>query len=691
MNDIKTETTIDKSEARPSGWFTRALQSPLTAAAVIAVVTLAVFAHVLTADFVMWDDDRMIYENPQLTGLSIEHLCWIFTHADVTRRYTPLAALNYSMTYQSCRLNPFGYHLSSWLFHGLNAAILFLVLRILLIHGLSLHGLISIKQRKITVAASLGALIWSLHPLRTEAVAWAGANFYPQATFFMLISLLYYLRANQVNIDSRSHLRRLLVSSVFFAAAILSHPIVIGYLAVLFVLDVYPLGKIRGWKSTEWHRVLLEKTPFAAAALAIALITVYIRLTEGGDFKPVSLDQFGITERLWQAIYIWAYYIWRPWYPVNLSPVYTILVTFKPFWVFILSAILLLVIIKLATSLRHRWPLGLTLVMCHLFLLIPVLGIFEHPHYPCDRYSLIASILWSVLLAAWISYPKIKTMPYAVSITLTSVVIVTLGVLTFQQTRVWTNSKTLFTHMIKMLGNDPYRSDIYWRLGIAYSIESNIDESVKYCAKAVEINPKNQKAQNALGILLIQKNNAEEALRHFNIALLVNPQDTSAYTNRVLALIMLGRFDEAMERLNTLLQQRPDSVEGNYLLSVLLTKTGKTSQTVTQLKKTIILAPNWADPLNNLARILAVSQNPSLRDPNEAIRLAKYGCELTEYQRADLLDTLAIAYASAGKFSEAVHYAEQALSLAKLPSEASLSEKIRSHLHLFQQGQACNE
>ena len=223
--------------------------------------------------------------------------------------------------------------------------------------------------------------------------------------------------------------------------------------------------------------------------------------------------------------------------------------------------------------------------------------------------------------------------------------------------------------MIKMLGNDPYRSDIYWRLGITYVMEDNIDEGIKYCAKAVEIDPKDPKAQNALGILLIQQNNAEEAIKHFNAALLINPQDLSAYTNQTLALIKLGRFDEAIEHLDKLLQQKPDSLEGNYLLSVAMAKTGKTSRAVTQLKKTIILAPGWADPLNDLARILAVSQNPSLRDPNEAIRLAKHGCELTKYQRADLLDTLAIAYASAGKFSEAVHYDEQAFSLAKLSSE----------------------
>jgi tetratricopeptide (TPR) repeat protein len=341
--------------------------------------------------------------------------------------------------------------------------------------------------------------------------------------------------------------------------------------------------------------------------------------------------------------------------------------------------------------LRRRWPLGLTLVICYLLLLVPVLGILEHPHYSSDRYSIIVSILWSVLMAAWLAYPKTKTVPRRISIILTSIIIVILGFLTFQQTLIWTNSKTLFTHIIKTLGNDPYRSDIYWRLGTVYVMEGNVDEGIKYCTKAVEIEPANLNAQNALGSMLIRKNKPEEALGHFNVALLIDPSDAVVYLNKIKALLMLNRFGEAINHLDNFLQQKHDSAEGNYLLSVALEKTGKTSQAATQLKKTIMLAPNWVEPINDLAYILATSQNPSLRDPNEAIRLAKRGCELTKFQKADLLDTLAVAYASAGNFGEAVRYAEQALSLAKLSSETSLAETIQKHLYLFQQKQMRDE
>ncbi|MGA2092262.1 MAG: tetratricopeptide repeat protein [Sedimentisphaerales bacterium] len=689
----KIETLADKPAVKTTSRLTLFLQSPAIIAIAIAVITSAVFIRVLSADFVMWDDDLFIYENPTLGGLTLENLRLIFTNVTFSSTwYTPLTGLRWCITYQFCRLNPLGYHLGNLFLHAADAVLVFWTIRKLLILGLPRTAVE--KPTRISVCAALGALLWSLHPLRAEAVCWA-ANAYGQALLFLLISLLCYLRANEAK-TTAGHWLLITVSLVSFAASLLSGPFGLGFLPVLFILDIYPLGRLgkdkRWWKSANARIALLEKTPFLGVTVAVTLIDIIVKvISPVGAHDLVSLAEFGLTARLWQAIYIWAYYIWRPWYPVNLSPVYTILVTFKPFSVFIFSAILLIGTIKSAMVLQRRWPLGITLVMCYLSLLIPVLGIFEHPYYPCDRYSLIVSILWSVLLAAWLIYLKTETFLFKISIVLSVIIITVLGFLTYKQTQVWTNSKTLFTHMLKTLGNDPYTNDIYWRLGTVYALEGNIDEGIKYCTKAVEIEPANLNAQNALGSMLIRKNKPEEALGHFNVALLIDPSDAVVYLNKIKALLMLNRFGEAINHLDNFLQQKHDSAEGNYLLSVALEKTGKTSQAVTQLKKTIMLAPNIVEPINDLARILATSQNLSLRDPNEAIRLATRGCELTNYQDIDLLDTLAVAYASGGKFSEAVNYAKEALSLANLSSQTVLIEKIQGHLDLFQHGRACSE
>jgi hypothetical protein len=535
--------------ARPSGKFACVLQSPLFVAIVVAAVTLAVFINVLSADFVMWDDDTSIYQNPVIRSIDLHK---IFTDVDSMMRYNPLTLLGWSITYHFFGAKPFWYHLGNWLMHGLSTALVFLVLRKLLVLGFSKCNESDEYSWRFTISAGLATLLWSIHPLRVEPVAWCTDRTYCQSLLFLLLSLLFYLWANESGAGIRRHYLLLTVSVALYVVSMLSYAIVITFFFVLFIMDIYLFRNFdvsKGWwKSSTNRRILLEKIPFAATALSIAVISVCIRIASAGVWrKPVSLAQFGIADRLWQAIYIWAYYIWRPWYPVNLSPVYTTLLTFKPFWVFILSAILLIGTIKLAMALQHRWPLGLALVMCHLFLLIPVLGILEHPHCPCDRYSLIVSILWSILLAAWLVYPKTKTLPYSISIFLSSIVIVILGFLTFQQTRVWTNSKTLFTHTIKMLGNDPYRSDIYCRLGKVYQLEGNTEEAVQQYKKALQITPRDEMILYKLGVLMDKKGDFAEAIEYLRQAIKIKPDFAVAHYNLGFTYLQVGDKGSALE------------------------------------------------------------------------------------------------------------------------------------------------
>lgn len=630
-------------------------KSPLLISVCVAVITLTIFRHVLSADFVMWDDDRMVYTNPDLTGLSFERLSWIFTHTDITRRYTPLAALNYSITYQLCRLNPFGYHLSPWLFHGLNAALVFFLLRILLIRGLAWQSRTKIDSWRITSCAVVGALVWSLHPLRTETVAWVGASFYSQAMFFLLLSLLCYLWADKADIRSWSHLRRILASAGFFAAALLTHPIVIGFFVVLIALDVYPLGKIRGrwWMSPQGRRALLEKVPFAVVGLIITTVTVIIRLKDV-ELKQVPLSQFGLFDRMMQAMYICAYYIWQPWYPVDLSPVYTTLVSFNPLSLpFVASAIVVTGMIILLILLRRRWPLGLTLAVCYLALLVPVLGILEHPYYPCDRYSLIVSICFSVLIAAFLANPKIKKSARYIAFFLSIVVIVSLAALSYRQTRIWNNTVSLFEHMIRTLGDDPYSFDIHFRLGMFYSNQGQNSKAMEHLQKTIEM----------------------------------KPNFIPAYITVSKLYVIQKEFDKAVMCLEKPLIAAPNSPDIHYSLGHIYLLNQQPDKTILHWKKGIELKPDSVLIMYNLARLLSTYHNAQFRDPEEAIRLARRCCELTEYKDPVLLDTLAGAMASSNRFAEAIAFAEKALLITRSAGDKELTEKILCHLNLYKTNQ----
>ena len=114
---------------------------PIIISAIISLIVLVIFSGVLTADFVMWDDDTIIYKNPNLGGLSLERIYWAFTDIDSMMRYNPLTLLSWSANYHFGGLNPFGYHMVNWLLYGLNSGVLFLIIRkILLLSPLTIQN-----------------------------------------------------------------------------------------------------------------------------------------------------------------------------------------------------------------------------------------------------------------------------------------------------------------------------------------------------------------------------------------------------------------------------------------------------------------------------------------------------------------------------------------------------------------------
>ena len=562
----------------------------------MAAVTLACFAPVLGADFVAWDDGISIFKNPNLGGLSMERLRWAFTDVDSTMRYIPLTLLSWSLTYDLWGLSPFGYHLGNWVLHGLSAALVFLVVRKLLLLRLARPGEVGADSWLVAVAAATGALLWSLHPLRVEPVAWATGRAYCQAAFFLFLSGWFYLRASEPGVAAGRRRLSLSASVVSYVASLLSHPIGVGFIGVLIVLDVYPLGRFAGgrgwWRSRTNRRAILEKLPFVAAALAVSVATIAVRIASAGVWlKPVSLEQFGLTERFMQAMYIWAYYGWRPWYPVDLAPVYTTLVSFDPLSLpFVASGLGVVGATAALVVLRRRWPLGLALGISHLVLLFPLTGLWEHPHYHSDRYSLVVSVTWSILLAAGLANPKMRAIPRMIVLTLAIWSITIFGAWTYHQSRVWTNSVTLFSHMIRTLGDDPYRSDIHWRLGAILVEEGDTAAARKHFEQTLDLMPHHTLASFHLGRLLESQGQLQEAVSHYHRA--------------GAAQLKVGWTEQAISTYQSLLRIQPDSALAHNELGVALRGLGRVDEAIEHFRLAIRLRPDEAAIRENLDRAL---------------------------------------------------------------------------------------
>ncbi len=466
-------------------------------ALLLAVAALAAFSPVLRADFVAWDDNINIYENPHIRSLDGAHVNWMLTNGSYIRRYQPLVWLNYAWLYRFWGLNPFGFHLETLLFHAFDTVLLFWLIRRLL--RLSFK---SANDGPLLWCSGVAALLWGIHPLRAETVGWVSGGTYAPALMFTLLSLFFYLKAVAGNAE-RPACKNISywLAVLMFAVSLLIYPIAIAFVAVLVVSDVFLLNRLplswSRWQNEAAIRlVLLEKLPFIAVSLAVAIVTKHAVNT--GQYSPWQ-TAYGFHVAVSQAFYIWAYYLWKPWVPIHLSPIYTTLIGFDPAtWYFPVSALGVLALGWVCFQWRRRTPLLPALWLCHIALLVPMLGLTENPHYPSDRYDYCVGLLWPVLIAFGLYkyWGHVRTRKIILILFLLALPV--LGAMSFRQAQIWHNSETLFKAGIERLGNDPYRINLYSRLAAYYEHTGQTNLARQQYETILTISPANLEARRKL-------------------------------------------------------------------------------------------------------------------------------------------------------------------------------------------------
>src|SRR2546426_6408874 len=250
--------------ALPQGW------GSWLVPVLIALVTVAAFLPALQSQFVSWDDAENFLDNPYYRGLGWSQLRWMWTtHLG---HYIPLTWMTLGLDYLLWGMNPFGYHLTSLLLHAANAVVFFFV-----VHRILPLALPSRSERghALAVAAGFAALVFAIHPLRVESVAWVTERRDVLSGLFYLVTILLYLRACEGEERGR---RWYWLAVATFVLALLSKSMVVNLPIVLLILDVYPLRRLGGaisWWSEPARRIYIEKIPFvllAAGASAIAVM-----------------------------------------------------------------------------------------------------------------------------------------------------------------------------------------------------------------------------------------------------------------------------------------------------------------------------------------------------------------------------------------------------------------------------------
>src|SRR5438309_1190474 len=600
----------------------------------VVLCTLAAFLPTLQNHFVNWDDDKNFLDNHHYRGLTWQQLSWMWTtHLG---HYIPLTWMTLGMDYLLWGMNPVGYHLTSLLLHAASAVVFyFVVVRILTL------ALPRLADRGHELVASVGfaALVFAIHPLRVESVAWVTERRDVLSGLFFLLTILVYLRACE-----RPELGRWWygLSVALFGCALLSKSMAVSLPVVLLILEVYPLRRLGGslgWASASARRVYVEKIPFvllAAAASALAL------LAQLSSRAMVSVAHLSALDRLAVSAYGLSFYLWKTVVPLNLSPLYMLPQTVNPAATpFIVSYGGVLAVTAIALALRRRWP-GLPAAwLAYVVVLLPVLGIAQSgPQIAADRYTYLAGLGWAILagaglLSCWRRSTSSTTgAPATWGLAgIATGVVIALGVLTWNQVQVWHDSERLWTHAVAV---DPNSSSTQNNLGRELGRQGKLAAAIEHFQQALRLLPDDADAHNNWGVALAQQLKPVEAIDHFQQALRMKPDHAEAHNNLGTMLVqqveqakMIGQLlpglnleprflkavhqgldrqrelAEAIEHLQQALRTKPDVALAHSNWGRVLALQGKHAEAIEHFRQALRIKPDLAEADTNLARALA--------------------------------------------------------------------------------------
>ncbi|HUK39852.1 MAG TPA: tetratricopeptide repeat protein, partial [Candidatus Acidoferrales bacterium] len=609
----------------------------------IAALTVIFFLPALQNGFV-WDDESNIEENLSYRGLGWSRLRWMFT-TFLMGHYQPLSWITLGSDYLIWGMNPFGYHLSNLILHVANAVLFYFVTRRLLRFAFSLPP-DDKSPWQLSAGSTFAALLFAIHPLRVESVAWVTERRDVLAGFFFLWTIYCYLRALAIE-DFLSQRCWLAGALVVYFLSLLSKASAMTLPVVLLLLDVYPLRRLHGrlsdWYKPPQRKVLWEKIPFFLLA-AVFAVTALLAQHSTENLKPLA--KYSLTSRIGQAFYGLMFYLWKTLLPTGLSVLYE-LPTQADQWfpraaiaagaaVMAISVVLFLV--------RRRFPGVLVAWLCYIVLVAPVLGIAQSgPQLVADRYSYFSCMAWAVLAGAalshvwgWWQQRALHSSTLNLICVCAAGVLIVLGIMTWRQTQLWHDSERLWNHALAIdpnsisayinlggemrIQNRPeaairyysqaaaLRSDValpYWNLGDLFMQRGDLDAAARSYSRVVEIDPKAVRGYQGLAAVLAKKGRGEEAIALYLRVLGMDPNNARLHNDFGGLLISLGNMKKAKEHFQRAASLDPDRSEPYFNLGNLAVGEGNLNQAIAYYQRALEADPNYAEAHHNLGRVFA--------------------------------------------------------------------------------------
>lgn len=641
---------------------------------IILLITAVSYYPALKNGMLEWDDNAYIINNPKIHHISLKSLSKIATSFDIGN-YQPVTLLSYAIEYHFGGGNPRLYHATNIALHFANCALLFWL--ILLISGSS-------------IASFITALLFGIHPMHVESVAWIAERKDVLFTFFYFSAFISYIY--RIKTDRPGYCW---LSFLFFIFSLLSKSMAVTLPLVLILYD-YCYAKKPVLKSFK------NKIPFLVAAAGIAVVNQYAQHKEFFGPGTIIFDH-KLYDRIFFPAYVLIFQLIKTFIPYKLSAVYPYMhvIDGQLRANFYLYAILAAVLVTVAWRRRHTADDDFFGLSFFTLTLLPVLQIVPLPGVAitADRYNYIPSIgLFYIAGQTIARFYAEKSVNHKILRALFLFFLVSimglLSLLTWQRCKVWKDGATLYNDVLSMY---PETEVMLNNLGLEYNKSGDHDKAIFYYNAAIRINPKYALAYHNRGAAYGGKQEWDNEIRDSEHALRLNPLYPYTYHNLGRAYLGKQNYKKAIEYYSKLIELAPDNINAyvcraliyyeakqydkaipDYLRAAPFTQ--QDSQLWYSLANCYFLTGKYIDAVAAYSQVITL--NPNMFEAY-ANRGASY-FYLGEYDKtiADYTATIKInpncamayngrgsAYAKKGEFAKAKKDAIKALTLGfKLPA-----------------------
>jgi tetratricopeptide (TPR) repeat protein len=634
--------------------------------AILIAATLAFYLPAFNAGFI-WDDDDYVTHNETLRSLNGLKRIWFDIGA--TPQYYPLVHTIFWLEYHLWGLHPSGYHITNIILHIMNALLIWLILK-----KLDLR------------AAWFSAMIFALHPVHVESVAWITERKNTLSGFFYLTSLLNYLyfvdfkgdglhpsKVSEAQWISTRKMKFYVLSLILYICALLSKTVAASLPAAILV--------ILWWKKSKMRmRDILPLIPFFALGAILGILTVWMERSHvganGAEWNLSFLDRCLIAGRaLW-------FYASKIILPLNLSFIYPRWeIDSRAAWQYFFPLGIIAVLIILFLTNKRMGKGALAAVLFFMITLFPALGFFNiYPmlfSFAADHFQYLASIGLIALFAALL-YRVCASVGDNPKYAIFGAILLFLGALTWRQALIYRDAETLWRDTLK---KNPSSWMPHQNLGMILASQGKLDEAIHHYETSLDLKPDDPVSHYNMGSVLDETGAYREAVREYKEAIRLQPDFPDAYSNLGADQIIMGNLEEAQQNLEKALELQPRHFKALDNMGVLLSKQGRIDDAMDYYQKAISIDPNYYQGYYNLG-VACIRKN----DPEMAVRYFQRAVEINPvfmeayYNLGMTLDSMNKTDGAIAAFSRIIEidpYNQEALRLLQQLRHQKEKEDVR--------------